>query len=85
MFRRLKSSATAVVLLAAVAAHTLNTPVVHSNTTSTTRPAINRLNPGKLKTDLHSILPFTTIVRLFMPTSIKIFRLLHGRNLFYSK
>ncbi|XP_060850054.1 sodium/potassium/calcium exchanger 3-like isoform X1 [Rhopalosiphum padi] len=47
MFRRLKSSATAVVLLAAVAAHTLNTPVVHSNTTSTTRPAINRLNPGK--------------------------------------
>ncbi|XP_025199815.1 sodium/potassium/calcium exchanger 1-like isoform X2 [Melanaphis sacchari] len=49
MFCRLKSSATAIVLLAAVATHTfiIPTTVVHSNTSSTIRPDINHLNPEK--------------------------------------
>ncbi|XP_022178299.1 sodium/potassium/calcium exchanger 3-like [Myzus persicae] len=53
MFRRLKSSAIAVVLLAAIVAHTLVTPTDnvatedHSNSTSTARPVVNYLDPGK--------------------------------------
>ncbi|KAL4121700.1 hypothetical protein QTP88_014161 [Uroleucon formosanum] len=49
MFRKLKSSITTVLLFSAIASLTLVTPtnVAHSSTTSTTRPDVNHLDPGK--------------------------------------